>query len=256
MSVKDRIKARVDDSVIKSYYKPWYKRWWGRVIIFFATLIILSLLLLAYKLVNSFIHIQRGEFFDSNIGIWLSEEQYTQNQKFAADLLTDDDPWLGAEKPLINVIAYESFGCPFCRENQADLKKMLANFGGLVRFTTKDFPTEGLHPGALEAHLAAACAKEQGRFWEYHDILYAKQKEFTRDELKVWAKDLGLVMPDFEKCLDSDKYNQEIKQDYAMGAQAGVIGTPTYVINGNLIPGVIKYEVWEQIVAFIVKGEF
>ena len=256
MSIEDKIKKRVDDSVVKSYYKPWHKRWWGRGLILLAILFLLGVFYSAYVLIRGFVHAQRGEFFDANAGVWLSEEQYIINQKFAADLLTDDDPWLGADEPLINIIAYESFGCPFCKSNQADLKKMLANFGSIVRFTTKDFPTEGLHPGVLDAHLAAACANEQGKFWEYHDLLYANQKEFTRDELKDWAKSLGMVMPDFNECLDSDKYNQEIKQDYAMGAQAGVIGTPSYVINGNLIPGVIGYDVWEEIVGFIVKGEF
>ena len=256
MGVQKRIKDRIDDTVVRSYFKPWYKRFWGRALIVVAVLFLMVSIYFAYILANTFYQLSQGKIFDSASGLWLSEEEDRENRKEVADILTGDSPWLGAEDPFIHVIAYESLTCPFCKEDQTNIKKMLANFGSIVKFTTKDFPTDSLHIGSFEAHLAAACAHEQGAYWQYRDVLYQNQSEFTKVQLKSLAVPLGINMSDFEKCLDEEKYTYEIKQNWAEGARIGVEGTPTYIINGNLIPGAISYELWEEIIGFIVKGEF
>ena len=184
---------------------------------------------------------------------WISQDQFVANQKLVAEVVTEDDPWLGATEPLVFIVAYESLACPFCKADQPEIKKMLAEFGGVVRFVTKDFPTEGLHPDVFSAHLAAGCANEQGKYWEYRDLLFANQGNFKNDNLKKLAGQLGLNSRDFNQCLDQDKYNQEIRQDYASGVQVGAIGTPSYVVNGNLIPGSISFDMWKKIIAFILS---
>lgn len=257
MSIEDKIKQRMDEAVTKSYYKVWYQRlWnkvWGKVLL---VLLVLLIMYFVYFLVSTIInmyHVNKGDIYNEELNKWITQEEFVDNQKFVADLVTDDDPWLGAEEPLIYVVAYESFGCPYCQENQADLKKLLANFGNIVRFVTKDFPTEELHPNVFKAHLAAACAHEQGRYWEYHDILYQHQGNFSNAELKDYAQEIGLKINDFNDCLDNETHQQEIRQDYASGVQLGVQGTPSYIINSNLIPGVISYENWEGIIGFILQ---
>lgn len=257
MGVQTKIKARMEDAVVKSYYKPWRKRWWGLTLIIALVLVIAGVIYFSFLTFRSLRHIQNGEIYNSAANLWMTPEQLADSQKLAADLLSDDDPWLGAEQPLVNIVAYEDFGCPFCKENQADIKKLMGKFGSIVRFITKDFPNEGLHKGAFDAHLAAGCADDQGRYWEYHDLLYKNQgEEFTRSQLKDLAKTLGLDMLQFNDCLDTDKHNQEVRQDYASGVNLGVAGTPSYLINGSLIPGEITYDKWEQIIGFIVKGEY
>ncbi|MDD5749633.1 MAG: thioredoxin domain-containing protein [Patescibacteria group bacterium] len=256
MGVQKRIKARIDETVVKSYFKPWYKRTWGRILIVLAVLIFLFSLYFAYILANTFYQMSQGKIYDPATGLWITEEEERQSRLIAAELISGDSPWLGSEEPFIHVVAYESLTCPFCREDQANIKRMLANFGSIVRFTTKDFPTDSLHPGSFEAHLAAACANEQGAYWQYRDVLYQNQTEFTKTNLKSFAVPLGINMNDFNKCLDEEKYTYEIKQSWAEGARIGVEGTPTYIINGNLIPGAISYELWEEIIGFIVKGEY
>lgn len=257
MGVETKIKARMEDAVVKSYYKPWYKRWWGSVFMVAVGLLIVALVYFGFLTFNSIRHIQRGEIYNPEANLWMTPEQLADSQKLAADLLSDNDPWLGAEQPLVNIVAFEDFGCPFCQENQPDIKKMIGKFGSIIRFTVKDFPNEGLHQGAFDAHLAAGCANDQGRFWEYRDLLYKNQGDgFTRSQLKDLAKSLGLDMLQFNDCLDTDKHNQEVRQDYAAGVNMEVAGTPSYVVNGSLIPGEITYDKWEQIIGFIVKGEY
>jgi len=256
MGAEGRLKQRMEEAVVASYYKPWHSRWWGRVFIVFIFLAIASMIYLGVKVAISVSNINSGKVFNPNSGNWITEETFRENQKELTEIHTGDDPWLGAEEPIIFVVAYESMSCPFCKENQADIRKMIAKFGSLVRFISKDFPTEGLHPNVMDAHLAAACANEQGSYWEYRDILFQNQGEFEKENLRKWAKQLGLSESQFNKCLDEEKYIQEIRADFASGAQAGVVGTPSYIINGNLIPGEIPFDIWEEIIGYILKNNF
>lgn len=253
MGVEQKIKSRVADAVVKSYYKPWYKRAWGVAIIIILALILLFSIFFAFQIINSIRHLNNGEIFNPESGVWVSQEQFKNNQLLMAELMTEDDPWLGAEEPYIFVVAFESFSCPYCKENQEDIKKMLENFGSIVRFMPKDFPTEGLHPNVMDAHLAASCANEQGSYWEYHDLLYQHQGDFERDQLKSYAQEIGLNIENFNACMKEDRYEREIRQDYANGVQQGAIGTPTYVINGEVISGTISYDKWEEIIGYILK---
>lgn len=261
MSLNTRIKQRLADAVVNSYYKVWHKRWWGRLLIILLVLISLAFMYLFYLVVQNISHLQKGDIYNKESRVWITPEQWRQSQQATTELLTDDDPWLGSEEPLVYVVAYESFGCPFCKDNQSDIKKLLQKFSPIVRFIVKDFPTEGMHPNVLNAHLAAGCANEQGKYWEYRDVLYANQattenpENFSKNNLNQLAKQVGMNMQQFELCLNQEKYNQEIRQDYASGVQAGAVGTPSYLINGNLIPGEIKFEVWEKIIAYIINLE-
>ncbi|MCD4761212.1 DsbA family protein [bacterium] len=254
MSVESKIKERMKDAVAKSYYIPWRKRWWGKTIIALLILFFLGVVYTGLRMINSIQHINKGEFYNVDLGIWVTEQQYKDAQIGLADLLTEDDPWRGSHEPLINVIAYESFGCPFCKDNQPDLNKMMDKFGAVVRFTTKDFPTESLHPNVFNAHLAAACANEQQKYWEYYDLLFTNQGNFQRAHLKSLAEDINLDIEQFNECLDKDEFGREIRQDYSSGVEIGVVGTPSYIINGHLIAGAIPYDLWEQIVSYILQS--
>ncbi|MFA6307877.1 MAG: thioredoxin domain-containing protein [Patescibacteria group bacterium] len=255
MGAENKIKERVSDAVAKSYYKPWYKRVYGRILLSILALIVLLSIYFVIRVAIGYYHAQKGEVYNSELDIWLTEEQYIENQKIASNIITDDDPWLGSENPIINVVIYESFACPFCKDDQETLKRVLEKFGPVLRFTVRDYPTEGLHPGVFDAHLAAGCANEQDAYWPYHDILFANQGDFSKKNLKLLAKTLGVDITQFDKCLDDEIYRFEVRQDYASGIESGVEGTPTYIVNGNLLPGSMSYEMWEEIIGFILKGE-
>ena len=253
MSVKNKIEERVKQAKAQSYFKAWYQRRWGKWTLLAAVLIMLCVIWLAGLIVNNLLHIYRGDLFDKTTLTWVTAAGYEQNKKAASQVLTEDDPYTGTDEPMVYIVAYESFACPWSKENQIDLKKMLDKFGPLVRFVFKDFPTEGLHENVFNAHLAANCAIEQKKFWEYHDLLFANQGKFSKPELKAYAAQLGLDKTTFDACLDSEKFSQEIRQDYAQGVNLGVSGTPSYVVNGQLLKGAVPMDLWEQVIGFILK---
>ncbi|MBT4349203.1 DsbA family protein [bacterium] len=253
MGIQKKIKARMEQAMVKSYFKSWYKRWWGKLVLLIGILFLLSLVYFSLFFVNDFRHIMVGDVFNKELGTWISSEQYKDNQKDISNVLTEDDPFLGTDEPIVYIMAYESFGCVYCKENQADIKEMTDKFGPIIRFVVKDFPTEGLHENVFDAHLAAGCAQEQGKFWEYRDLLFANQNEFAISQLKRYAAEIDLSQNEFSQCLSNEEYAQEIRQDYAQGVDLGVTGTPSYVVNGQLMPGTIPMALWEEIIGFIIK---
>ncbi len=256
MGVQSKIKERLADAVAGSYYKKWSKRWWGILLILIAIFFILYLLYFVFMTISNIRHINNGDIYIAENNLWITAEQFQERQIATADLFTGDDPWLGAEEPLIYIVGFESFACPFCKEDQENIRQMMTKFSSIVRFISKDFPTEGLHPDVFNAHLAADCANEQGRYWEFRDILFDNQGDFSKTNIKKLANQFGLNEQQFDSCFDSEKFSQEIRQDYADGVQAGVVGTPSYLVNGNLIPGAIPYNVWEEIIGFILKETY
>lgn len=255
MSTEKKIKERLDQAVIESHFKPWYQRLTGRIILAIAGVFILLFLYLSWASLSSLLKINNGDVFDKTSGAWISYEDYQAHQKDVSEILTEDDPFLGTDEPLVYIVAYESFSCPYCKSNQADLKKMMEKFSPIVRFVFKDFPTESLHPNVFQAHVAAGCAQAQNKFWEYHDVLFANQENIAKADLKKYAQDLDLDMTEFNTCFTEEKPSIEIRQDYAQGVNLGVYGTPSYVVNGQLISGEVTFDVWEQIIGFIIKEE-
>jgi protein-disulfide isomerase len=94
----------------------------------------------------------------------------------------------------------------------------------------RDFPMEQMHKDAQKAAEAAQCAGEQGKYWEMHDAIFQNQKAMGVEHLKKHAKGLGLTAEQFEQCLDSGKYAEEVKKDLRDGQAAGIEGTPTFFI--------------------------
>ncbi|HLD88762.1 MAG TPA: thioredoxin domain-containing protein, partial [Candidatus Nanoarchaeia archaeon] len=107
---------------------------------------------------------------------------------------------------------------------------------GKVKIIYRDFPL-GFHENAFNSALAADCANEQGKYWEYHDKLFGNQQSLDKDSLKKYAKDLSLDTTKFNNCLDTEKYKDEVNKDQADGTAAGVSGTPSFFINGKLLVG-------------------
>lgn len=169
----------------------------------------------------------------------------------------DDDPSLGNKNAPITMIEFSDFQCPFCRAFWRDtlpqLKKEYIDTGK-VRLVYRDYPLS-IHPGALPAAMAAECADDQGKFWEYHDKIFTEEDKggtgtvpFGAPELKKWAKDLGLDTGKFNSCLDSSKYKGEVDKDTADGNTAGVSGTPSFFINGRLLVGAQPFAQFKTVI--------
>jgi len=99
-----------------------------------------------------------------------------------------------------------------------------------------------MHPNAQMASEATECADDQGKFWEYQDLLYANQSALDVISLKGYAAQLGLDTATFDDCLDSGKQTAEVQNDKQEGQSYGVSGTPAFFVNGRLVSGAIPFE--------------
>ena len=111
----------------------------------------------------------------------------------------------------------------------------------------RDFPLGG-HAHAVPAAEAALCAKEQGKFWEFHDKILQNQRALGDENLKGYASELGLDVEKFNTCIESGKYKDEIMQDMREGQQAGVTGTPAFFINGRFLSGAQPFDAFKSII--------
>jgi protein-disulfide isomerase len=161
---------------------------------------------------------------------------------------TNGAPFKGAEKAQVTIIKFEDFECPFCKTVQPTLTSVLKKYNGKVRLVHKDLPLEAIHPQAQLAAEAARCSGDQGKFWEYHDTLYAKVPKLGADDLKAYAKDMSLDTAKFDQCLTSGKYKALVQKDLSEGAQLGITGTPTFFINGREISGAQPVEAFAAII--------
>jgi len=161
----------------------------------------------------------------------------------------DGEPVKGNPDAPVIVVEFSDFQCPFCsRFFEQTLPLIEENYinTGKIKFVYKDLPLDSLHPNARSAHIAAECADEEGKFWEYHDVLFQKQAEWQRltsselqSTLSQFAVDLGLQAASFESCMESQDIADEVNQDTLEAARYGATGTPTFFI-GTEKDGFIK----------------
>lgn len=167
---------------------------------------------------------------------------------FRATLSLDGAPSKGDVDAPVTLVKFEDFHCPFCKEVQRTLGEIAARYGERVRIVHKDYPIDSLHPQARRSHLAARCAHEQGKFWAYHDALYAAAPQASPEDLRRLAQRTGLELTQFEACLSSGKYAPAIETDIGEGTKAGVTGTPAFFINGRMIGGAQPLEEFVRVI--------
>ncbi len=152
-----------------------------------------------------------------------------------------------ADAPVV-MIEYGDFRCTFCgkfaREVEPQLEKKYVE-SGTLRMEWRDFPYLGRE--SVDAALAARAAQEQGRFWEYHDLLYENQSGgFSEEKLVELAREAGLDVERFEGDLASDRFERAVAEDFQKGQEMGISGTPTFVINGRVVAGLQPVEMFEE----------
>lgn len=154
----------------------------------------------------------------------------------------------GPKEAPVAIVEFSDFQCPFCKNVTATVKQLLDKYPGKVKWVFRDFPIPTIHPAAPKAHEAARCAAEQGKFWEYHDLLFEKSPRQAPEELKQYAKDLKLDSATFAKCLDSGKEEAAVNRDVEDGSRLGVTGTPTFFINGRQLVGSMPLTAFQKII--------
>jgi predicted DsbA family dithiol-disulfide isomerase len=149
------------------------------------------------------------------------------------DIATAGHPSRGPANAPVTIVEFSDFECPFCGNLFPVMKEIEAKYADTVRVVYRQFPLNSIHPHAQKAAEASLCAKEQNKFWEYHDSLFANQRELTVESLKSRAAELKLDTIAFNACLDSGRQAAAVRQDVTDGNKAGVTGTPAIYINGR-----------------------
>lgn len=164
--------------------------------------------------------------------------------------LTAADHIRGSKNAQVAVVEYSDFQCPYCQKHYPTMKRLIQEYGDKVAWVYRHYPLS-FHANAQIAAEGSECAAEQGKFWEFADILTAKGQGdgtgLTPPDLEQYAKNLGLNFSQFKSCLADKKYAARVNTDMASALAAGVDGTPANIIldksgKTNLVAGAVPYE--------------
>lgn len=164
------------------------------------------------------------------------------------------DNSMGDPQAPVQVVEFSDFQCPYCRRFTQEVEPQLAAEyvgTGKVYFTYRQFPILGT--ASVRAAEASLCAREQGAFWPYHDVLFANQDEtnpqsFSEERLASFAEAVGMDKRDFSRCLAERRYAAEVQADAQTAFGAGMNSTPNFLINGLKITGLLPYSEFAQVI--------
>ncbi len=151
---------------------------------------------------------------------------------FAASIDTTGSPFLGNPDAPVTIVLFSDFQCPYCAKMEPLIGRVLETYPDTVKIVFKHFPLRN-HQYASLAALAAIAAQQQGKFWEFHDRIFAAQKELNQQKILDIAKSLGLDIRKFTSDIGKSSVKDQLTKDIRDGKSAGVRGTPTLFINGR-----------------------
>lgn len=225
--------------------RPWYKKWWGALVLIAIGLMLISVILF---LILTFSFYRQIKSSQESAPLSLPGPVAQAPAQNTFELITETDPYLGSRDAQVKIVEFSDFECPYCRQSFMIMRELTAQYGSQILYIYRDFPASEIHPNAQKAAEAGGCANEQGKFWPLHDKIFLNQDKITISDLKKYALQGGLDQKQFNQCLDSGKYELEVKQDLADGITAGVRGTPTFFINGQKIAGVVPTKTFKEII--------
>ena len=161
--------------------------------------------------------------------------------------LRPDDPVKGPAVAKLTIVEFSDFQCPFCARVGPTLQQLEQAFPGQVRIAWKHEPL-AFHPNAMPAALAAEAAREQGKFWAFHDLAFAHQQELSPASYEAWAREIGLDLPRFQKAVASQAGKARIDEDMALAARVGATATPTLFLNCRRVVGALPFDALKPMV--------
>ncbi len=180
-------------------------------------------------------------------------EVFLEPLRFDVKLDGSDPRWGEADAP-VQIVEFSDFQCPYCSRVNPAIEQIKKDYAGKVAITFRDYPLP-MHADAPKASEASHCAHEQGKFWEYHDLLFANQKALKNENLKSYAAQLGLDSDAFATCLDSGKWAKDVAEDMADGQAVSVSGTPAFFINGQFLNGARPFDQFKELIDGELKAK-
>lgn len=155
----------------------------------------------------------------------------------------------GPKEAWVTLVEISDFQCPFCNRVGPTLKQVQETYGDDVRIVWKHNPLS-FHKRALPAALGAECAGEQSadKFWQYHDQLFANQRQLEDPDLEKYAQDVGVDLTRWKSCYDEGKYKNKILGDQRAASKLGARGTPAFFINGRYLSGAQPFPAFKALI--------
>jgi len=190
---------------------------------------------------------QSDETVQDKIETVEAENVVGQIQRF--DVTSTDDPCIGPQSAPITIVEFSDFECHYCaRFVDATLVPLLEAYPDEIRFCYRDFPLDNIHPEARFAAEAAQCAFEQNKFWEFHNGIFRNQTALSDNLYINLADKINLDISEFEKCYSSGKFRGRVNDDFNVGRDLGVTGTPTFFVNGRPLIGAQPLEAFMAVI--------
>ncbi len=170
-------------------------------------------------------------------------------------IISNFDPYLGNFEAPIRIIVYSDFACPYCYKQEAIISKVLDKYDGQLRFIWKDYPDFDKDSISFKSSLAARCAQDQDRFWEFHDGLFTHSLSLNEKYLYELAQELNLDMKDFKDCYSNKKSEALVLSNIEEANAIGVIGVPDVYINDKEFIGSVSEEDFSLIIDTLLENE-
>jgi len=188
--------------------------------------------------------------------------QYLKQQT-RVQVETRGDPMLGAPTAAIQLVEFSDFLCPSCQRASRFNPILLAGHRKNASFTFKHFPLDTtcntaikrlVHPHACQIAAATECAHEQGKFWAFHDLVFQQGPNYKVANLEQDASRAGLRLEAFRDCMQAGRGLEAVQRDISEGARLEVTSTPTYLINGARVTGVLTPAMFEEFLAALQES--
>jgi predicted DsbA family dithiol-disulfide isomerase len=166
--------------------------------------------------------------------------------EFVSELDDGVSPVRGATNPVVTIVEFSDFECPFCKQVQSALKQIVESYGRDVRLVFKHLPLEG-HQNSLPAARAAYCAAEQDRFWQFHDAIFAAGN-LSPPVFEQVASGLGLGLQKFQACIASERSRAAVVKDIEAARLLRIESTPSFVVNGKVLRGALSFADFQRII--------
>ena len=157
-------------------------------------------------------------------------------------------PSKGPDDAAVTIVEFSDFQCPYCQRADPVLKEIARRYPDDVRVVYRHLPLDSIHPQARAGAEAAACAEEAGKFWEYHDVLFANNRALGSDDLQRYAEEVGLEAESFAECLTTRRHAASVQADVVEAQSIGITGTPAFVVNGVVVSGFKSVEELDALV--------
>lgn len=184
--------------------------------------------------------VEAGDLYEHAIADGYRKVVFTDDRRPDPDLVSPvplgDSPRLGPDDAPVTIVVFGDFECPFCVRGTETIEELRELYGNELRVVYKHSPLP-FHSHAQLAARAALAAQAQGKFWSFHDALYARQAKFDEDDLFEIAREIGLSMKKFKKAMNSLELDEAIERDQALAMSLGVSGTPAFFVNGRSVRG-------------------